>query len=170
MVRRPKTQMTGAAPGRRRRIGALVSIAVIAVAVVTTVAVTGAFTGALSAAAGPAGPALSRQQIAQHILSTQAAGVMTAPAQAALRMVAVGSRELPTGPLPGPAQPVAGPSGAASSAGNLAKPAFTNVRVNDPSLDTHEPDQTTQSETAIAVAGSHVAVGYNDSQQTGLFL
>jgi len=54
--------------------------------------------------------------------------------------------------------------------GQLAKPAFTNVRVNNPSLDTHEPDQTTQSETTIAVAGSHVAVGYNDSQQTGPFL
>jgi hypothetical protein len=170
MGRRPKTQMTGAAPGRRRRIGAAVSIVAIAAAVVTTVAVTGASTSALSAAAGPAGPALSRQQVAQHILGTQAARVMTAPAQAALRMVATGSRELPTGPLPGHALPVAGPSGPASSAGNLAKPAFTNVRVNDPALDTHEPDQTTQSETTIAVAGSHVAVGYNDSQQSGLFL
>src|SRR5690349_17315878 len=127
MVRRPKTQMTGAAPGRRRRIGAPVSIAAIAVAVVTTVAVTGAFTGALSATAGPAGPAPSRQQIAQHILGTQAAQLLTAPAQAALRMVAAGSRALPTGPLPGQALPGAGPSGPASSAGNLAKPAFTNV-------------------------------------------
>jgi hypothetical protein len=162
--------MTGAAPGRRRRIGAPVSIVAIAIAVVTTVAVTGAFTGALSAAAGPAGPALSRQQIAQHVLGTQAAGVMTAPAQAALRLVATGSRELPTGPLPGHALPAAAPPAPASNAGNLAKPAFTNVRVNDPALDTHEPDQTTQSETTIAVAGPHVAVGYNDSQQTGPFL
>ena len=40
-----------------------------------------------------------------------------------------------------------------------------NVRVNDPSADTHQTDQTTQSETTIAVAGSHVAVGFNDSQQ-----
>jgi hypothetical protein len=169
MERRPKTQMTGAAPGRRRRIGALVSIAAIAVAVVTTVAVTGAFTSALSAAAGPAGPAPSRQQIAQHILSTQAAGVMTAPARAALRMLATGSRDLSPG-LPAGGLPAAGPSGHASNAGNLAKPAFTNVRVNDPAQDTHQADQTTQSETAIAVAGSHVAVGYNDSQQSGLFL
>ena len=170
MGRLPKIQLTGAAPGWRRRIGAPVTIMAIAVAVVTTVAVTGAFTGALSAAAGPAGPAPSRQQFAQHILGTQAAGVMTAPAQAALRMMATGSRELPTGPLSGQALPVAGPSGPVSSAGNLAKPAFTNVRVNNPALDTHELDQTTQSETAIAVAGSHVAVGYNDSQQSGLFL
>ena len=55
-------------------------------------------------------------------------------------------------------------------AGRRALAAPANVRVNDPSLDTHEPDQTTQSETSIAVAGSHVAVGYNDSQQTGLAL
>jgi hypothetical protein len=46
---------------------------------------------------------------------------------------------------------------------------FANVRVNDRAQDTHQPDQTTESETTIAVAGSHVAVGYNDSQQTGLF-
>jgi hypothetical protein len=170
MGRWPKTQMTGEAPRRRRRIGAPVSIVAIAVAVVTTVAVTGAFTNALSAAAGPAGPAPSRQQIAQHILSTQAAQVMTAPAQAALRMVATGSRELPTGPLPRHALPALGPAAPVSGGGQLARPAFTNVRVNNPSLDTHEPDQTTQSETTIAVAGSHVAVGYNDSQQTGPFL
>jgi hypothetical protein len=169
MRRRPKTQMNRAAPGRRR-IGARVSIVAIAVAVVTTVAVTGAFTNALTAATGPAGPAPSRQQIAQHILGTQAAQVMTAPAQAALRMVATGSRELPTGPLPGHALPVTGPAAPVSGGRQLAKPAFANVRVNDPALDTHEPDQTTQSETTIAVAGSHVAVGYNDSSQTLPFL
>jgi hypothetical protein len=161
--------MTGAAPGRRRRIGAPVSIVAIAVAAVTTVALTGAFTGALTAGSGTPGPALTRQQIAQHILSTQAAGVMTAPARAALRMLATGTRDLSPG-LPAGGQPAAGPSGRASNAGNLAKPAFTNVRVNDPAQDTHQTDQTTQSETTIAVAGSHVAVGYNDSQQTGLFL
>src|SRR5215467_3454185 len=168
MGRLRKIHKAGWARGRRR-ISAPVSIVAIAVAVVTTVAVTGAFTGALSAAAGPAGPALSRQQVAQHILSTQAAGVMTAPARAALRMLATGSRELSPG-LPAHGLPAAGPSGPASNAGNLAKPAFTNVRVNDPAQDTHQLDQTTQSETAIAVAGSHVAVGYNDSQQSGLFL
>jgi hypothetical protein len=135
MGRRPKTQISGAAPGRRRRIGAPVSIAAIAVAVVTTVAVTGAFTSALSAAAGPAGPALSRQQVAQRILGTRAAGVMTAPAQAALRMLATGSRDLSPG-LPAHGLPAA-VSGPASSAGNLAKPAFANVRVNDPAQDTH---------------------------------
>ncbi|MFL6241008.1 MAG: sialidase family protein [Actinomycetes bacterium] len=42
---------------------------------------------------------------------------------------------------------------------------LTNVLVNDPGKDTHQTDQTTQSETSVAVAGSHVAVGFNDSQQ-----
>src|SRR5260370_31518582 len=125
MGRRPKTQMTGAAPGRRRRIGAPLSIAAIAVAVVTTVAVTGAFTSALSATAGPSGPAPSRQQIAQHILSTQAAGAMTAPARAALRMLATGSRDLSPG-LPAGGLPAAGPSAPARSAREPPKAALTH--------------------------------------------
>src|SRR6266699_941746 len=89
---------------------------------------------------------------------------MTAPAQAALHILATGDKQLAPGLLNhGPSRPASG--GAAPPA-----PAFSNVRVNDPSLDTHQVDQTTQSETTIAVAGSNVAVGYNDSQQTGLFL
>jgi hypothetical protein len=63
MGRWPKTRRTGAARGRQR-IGAPVSILAIAAAVVTTVAVTGAFTNALTARAGPSGPAPSRQQFA----------------------------------------------------------------------------------------------------------
>jgi len=161
--------MTRRARGRRR-IGAPGSILAVAVAALTTVALTGAFTGALTGGSGAAGPAPTRQQFAQRILKTPAAQVMTPPAQAALRMLATGSRELSPGLLPPRGLPTPGPSGPASSAGNLAKPAFTNVLVNSPAADTHQPDQTTQSETAIAVAGSHVAVGYNDSQQTGLFL
>jgi hypothetical protein len=42
--------------------------------------------------------------------------------------------------------------------------ASANVRVNDPAEDSHEYEQTTQSETSIAVSGAHVAVGFNDSQ------
>ena len=41
---------------------------------------------------------------------------------------------------------------------------FANVRVNNPALDT-QTDQTTQSETTIAVVGRNVAVGYNSSRQ-----
>ena len=168
MGRLRKIPMSSWVPGRRR-ISAPVSILAIAVVAVATVAATGAVTGASAAGSGASGPALTRQQIAQHILNTQAAQVMTAPAQTALRMLATGSRELSPGPS-AHGLPAAGPSGSASSTGNLATPAFANVRVNDPSQDTHQPDQTTQSETTIAVAGPHVAVGYNDSQQTGLAL
>src|SRR5215475_11621094 len=161
MGRLQKRQMVGWAGGRRR-ISAPVSIGAVAVAAVTTVALTGAFTGALTAGSGTPGPALTRQQIAQHILGTRAAGVMTAPARAALRMLATGSRDLSPGltaqGLPAAGLPAAGSSAPVSNAGNLAKPAFANVRVNDPAQDTHQLDQTTQSETTIAVAGSHVAV------------
>src|SRR5437763_9826468 len=58
------------------------------------------------------------------------------------------------------------------ASGGISGPArtFTNVRVNDPSEDTHQVDQTTQSETSVAVTGSNVAVGFNDSQQALLAL
>ena len=168
MARLRKIQMARW-PRGRPRFSAPVSVLAIAVAAVTTVGLTGAFTGAFAAGSGATGPTLNRQQIAQRILKTQASRVMTAPALAALRMLATGSRALSPG-LSAQGPTARGVSGPASGGGAQAKPAFSNVRVNDPSLDTHEPDQTTQSETSIAVAGSHIAVGYNDSQQTGLFL
>jgi hypothetical protein len=146
----------------RRRVSATLSVLVLALAV-TIAAVTA------SAIASPSGTGsnLKRQQFAQHILKTKAAQLMTAPAQAALRIMATGDKQFTAGTLPShPARLASGSAApAATAAGN-----FTNVRVNDPSLDTHQVDQTTQSETTIAVAGSNVAVGYNDSQQTGLFL
>jgi hypothetical protein len=58
---------------------------------------------------------------------------------------------------------------AAGPAVRLARPGLPNVRVNDPARDRHQQDQTTQSETTIAVAGRNVAIGYNDSQQSLLF-
>jgi hypothetical protein len=52
---------------------------------------------------------------------------------------------------------------AAAPAAQPVQPAgVPNVRVNNPATDTRL-DQTTQSETSIAVSGSNVAVGYNDS-------
>jgi len=45
-----------------------------------------------------------------------------------------------------------------------------NVLVNNPAEDRFQVDQTTQSETSLAVAGSNVAVGFNDSQQALLAL
>jgi hypothetical protein len=145
----------------RRRISATLSILVIALAATGT-----AVTAALASPSGT-GPKLNRQQFAQHILKTKAAQLMTAPAQAALRMMASGDKQFTAGTLP--------PHRSTLASGGVAPPApaaagLTNVRVNDPSLDTHQVDQTTQSETTIAVAGPNVAVGYNDSQQTGLAL
>src|SRR5712691_11056925 len=145
----------------RRRVSATLSVLVIALAVTGT-----AVTAALASPSGT-GPKLSRQQFAQHILKTKAAQLMTAPAQAALRFMATGDKQLTAGTVsPQPARLASG--GAAPAA--VPAGGFTNVQVNDPSLDTHEVDQTTQSETTIAVAGSNVAVGYNGSQQTGLAL
>ena len=54
-----------------------------------------------------------------------------------------------------------------SAAAALAAPraGLPNVRVNHPAADHFQVDQTTQSETTIAVSARNVAVGYNDSQQ-----
>jgi hypothetical protein len=134
-----------------------------------TVILVAAAAAAIAAILGVAGSAAQtssqhdRQAAAQHILKLQASKFLTSPAQAALRMVANKDRQLT------PAPQKLGPSHPASGGLAPPAPAFTNVRVNDPALDTHQVDQTTQSETAIAVAGARVAVGYNDSQQTPLF-
>jgi len=95
---------------------------------------------------------------------------MTWPAQVALNYQATGDRSLSQQLLTGSqSQPVLG---SAQAAAGPAVPSanLPNVRVNNPGEDTHQVDQTTQSETTIAVHGSHVAVGYNDSQVTGLAL
>lgn len=64
-------------------------------------------------------------------------------------------------------EPEAGTERAASPGALAALPraGLPNVRVNNPAADRFQVDQTTQSETSIAVAGSKVAVGFNDSQQ-----
>lgn len=135
-----------------RRI--LVLCAGIAVAIATVVGIAGA--------AGPGNAGLDRKGAAQKILKLHG-NYLTSPAQSAVRMVANNDRALT------PSQQAL--RGGARSGGLAAGPAaFTNVRVNDPSLDSHQVDQTTQSETSVAVAGSHVAVGYNDSQHGLLFL
>jgi hypothetical protein len=145
--------------GRRRTaIGVLVA----GVALLSTLALTGAFAGTSSTTRTNA----ARVRFAQHILNTQAARFMTAPAQAALRMQATGNRQFTQGLAGLP--PVSAHSGGATAA--IPSAHLRNVRVNNPALDTHQVDQTTQSETTIAVAGSDVAVGYNDSQQNLLAL
>ena len=105
------------------------------------------------------------QDIAQHILKTKQASLLTGPARATLEMVAKGERRFSGG------HDKIDASKAKKGAGGQLPPApsFTNVRVNNPAEDSNQIDQTTQSETSIAVAGANVAVGYNDSQ-TGLLV
>ena len=113
-----------------RRI--LVLCAGIAVAIATV---------GIAGAAGPANSGLDRQGAAQKILKLHGK-YLTSPAQSSVRMVANNDREL--------APPQQALRGGARSGGLAAGPAaFTNVRVNDPSLDSHQVDQTTQSETAV---------------------
>jgi hypothetical protein len=95
----------------------------------------------------------------QHLLKMQSTLFMTSAAQSALAVQASGERTL------APPSQMLSRRRLASGGINPPKSPFTNVRVNDPSADSHEVDQTTQSETALAVAGPKVAVGFNDSQQ-----
>lgn len=107
----------------------------------------------------------TRQELARRLLESGQARFMTAPARAYLSMVAGDSRT--TVPeAAGPAQDQGGPVVPTRAAGTLPAAAFRNVRVNNPAADRRFLDQTTQSETAIAVHGDNVAVGYNDSQHT----
>ena len=109
---------------------------------------------------------LDRAGVAQRLLRSPIARHLTAPALAALQMSANGTRQFGTsmnqvtgGDLP------AGRPGAA-----LGRSPLTNVRVNDPAEDSHQVDQTTQSEPMVTVSGSNVAVGFNDSQTALLAL
>jgi hypothetical protein len=114
-----------------------------------------------SNASTAASPPRTRQSIAQHLLKTRAATIATASARLALEAAARGERT--EAALRRDASLKANkPSGGV----NADRGSFSNVRVNDPSGDSHQIDQTTQSETAIAVSGSNLVVGYNDSQQS----
>jgi hypothetical protein len=118
-----------------------------------------------SAAPTPARP--TKQEIARRLLQRRAQ-FMTPPARTYLSMLANGNRSFSQEPEASAAK--AGQPQARAAAGEpLPAAAFANVRVNDPGGD-RRIDQTTQSETTIAVHGNNVAVGYNDSQQTLLFL
>ena len=115
----------------------------------------------------------SQQAFAQHLQQLGLDRFMTAPAQSAVAMAASGNRQLgPKGQL-GQGSPVQlGDTVklASRQSTNVLASGLTNVRVNNPSEDSHFMDQTTQSETTIGVHGSNVVVGFNDSQQTLLAL
>ena len=116
--------------------------------------------GGVAGSAATSNGQQDRQSLAQHILDPRVKAYMTPATRAAFRRMAS------NGSTPAPAtgrdlnlKATLGQSGAAPP-----PPSFTNVRVNNPATDSNRTDQTTQSETSIAVAGSNVVVGYNDSQ------
>ena len=124
----------------------------------------------LLATGGSAAPTPDRptkQEVAQRLLQRRAQ-FMTPPARTYLSMIANGNRSFSQGPEESAAK-AGQPQARAAAAESLPAAAFANVRVNDPRAD-RRIDQTTQNETTIAAHGNRVAVGYNDSQQTLLFL
>jgi hypothetical protein len=140
-------------PGSLRRLSTLVAASLI---------LSLAFGAGLSSAA-PASKKLTREQVAERLLARQGGRLFTNSARLALHAIqhqgAHGSNE----------DGRVAPGKSRQATGGLAAPpsgGLANVRVNDPAADSHQPDQTTQSETTIAVSGSRVVVGYNDSQQT----
>ena len=118
-----------------------------------------------SVAASPT-KTVNKQDIARKILNTPAGQTLTSSARGYLESVARGDHRL--------APDSSGISVTKASKVNAAKGGggtpLVNVRVNNPANDTHFIDQTTQSETAIAVSGQNVAVGYNTSQHALLLL
>jgi hypothetical protein len=119
--------------------------------------------GAGLSSAAPAGTKLTREKVAEKLLARQGGRLFSNSARLALQAIQHGGSHEPAENGRGPAL-----GKVKLAAGGLAPPsgALPNVRVNDPSADSHQPDQTTQSETTAAVSGSNVVIGYNDSQQT----
>ena len=112
-------------------------------------------TSAVYAAVSPSSR-LSTPSVLRNFLDSPAASYLT---PAALKAVA----DLAQAPVPrlGIANPVPAPSGPGplTSGATLS----TNVRVNNPAEDV-QVDQTTQSETSVAVNATRVVVGFNDTQ------
>jgi hypothetical protein len=124
-------------------------------------------TGAFVALAGPAqGAAAASEPDAAHQAFAKAllqhrSRFISGAGLVGLQQIA-GERQ--TGPVGEPrasrSAAVAGPI----DGSRAPRAGLRNVRVNDPATDRYQIDQTTQSETTIAVSGSRVAVGFNDSQ------
>jgi photosystem II stability/assembly factor-like uncharacterized protein len=133
---------------------------------VLTIALVVVAAGAIAGSAASPKTPPSKQEIAKRILATPAGKALTPTARIALEAIARGDHKATpdSNGINAPAT-VRQPKGAKPGGGPLP-----NVRVNDPSKDSNQVDQTTQSETSIAVSGSNVAVGYNDSQRTLLVL
>jgi hypothetical protein len=133
---------------------------VLAIGALLVVGVTGG--SAASTASVP-----TRQQIAQKILNSRA--LLTSPARSYLESVARNDHRIAPDSVGISASKALSPKPSTSS-GAAVTAGLVNVRVNNPANDTHQTDQTTQSETSVAVSGANVAVGYNNSQHALLFL
>lgn len=116
-----------------------------------------------SAASQNQGP--TKQDIAKKILSTRAGQTLSAPARAYMESLARNDHRLAPD-----SSGITGKAAKLNSAKGQGGTPLVNVRVNNPANDSHQTDQTTQSETTVAVSGSNVAVGYNNSQHALLFL
>lgn len=114
--------------------------------------------GLIGGSAASSNSGMTKQEAAKKILSSAASRNLTSPARAFVESTARGDHRLSVdnnaitqrGNKVNSAKPVGGGS-------------LPNIRVNNPAADRAGVGQTTQSETAIAVSGSNVAVGYNDS-------
>lgn len=104
---------------------------------------------------------VDRQAAARKLLEGPNGSYLSSAGRIALKHLAGGGTA--AGAEVGEAPRLASTSG--PSTPDAAAPAPRNVRVNNPKTDRRE-DQTTQSETSVAVAGNRVAVGFNDSQHT----
>ncbi|HEY0444326.1 MAG TPA: sialidase family protein [Candidatus Limnocylindrales bacterium] len=144
---------------RFARAGRAVRRLLVLVSAAAVIAVT-LGTGA-SAATPHNGP--TRQEFMTKLLERQHGKLLSASARLGLRAIAAGDRaekDTDKGLSGGEAKRASGGGSGLPTAG------VANVRVNNPATDTNQVDQTTQSETAMAVSGRNIVVGYNDSQHT----
>ena len=108
-------------------------------------------------AASPTKP-FTKQDAAKKILASAASKNLTAPARAFVEATARGDHRLAPD-----TNGVTQKGNKVTSSKPVGGGSLPNVRVNNPAADHAGVGQTTQSETAITVSGSNVAVGYNDS-------
>ncbi len=120
--------------------------------------------GVAGSSAASSTQAPTKQDVAKKILATRVA--LTSSARAYMESVARNDHRL----APDSINVSHGNNNKLTSAKGQGGTPLVNVRVNNPANDTHQTDQTTQSETSVAVSGSNVAVGYNSSQHGLLFL
>ena len=120
--------------------------------------------GLIGGSAASPNAGLNKQDAAKRILSSGASKNMTGPARAFVEATARGDHRLAAD-----ANVITQKGNKVNSSKPVGGGSLPNVRVNNPAADRAGVGQTTQSETAIAVSGSNVVVGYNDSAGGLLF-